>query len=668
MILRFPHDESSRIDGVEQKWGRRMEAWRSESRLGISLVTVLALALGWSSALADILTSSKISASSGAVPVRTAFEDYFGESTTSLGDANGDGTQDLAVGAIFADGRAGDPDTGAFWILSLDETGAVVDTVRIDDVDMGGVLHYRNRFGQAIAFLGDLDGSGGSRYALAVGASYDNNPVEAAGAVWILFFDENHILVHKTPIREGTPGFTGDLDAFDNLGTSIAVLGDLDGAGGGATTLAVTAPGDDDGCPGTQNEGAVYLVSIRSDGTPASSAKISATDPAFGGRLDCGDFFGEWVCSLQDFDGPGGSAHTIAVGAIFDDDTEDAPGDVQRGAVWILGIAADLSLMSAQKISDTEGGFVGVLDDNDNFGSAIAARDLDEDGTLDLLVGAANDDDSHYNAGAIWVLYLRPDGSVRQHEKISELRGGFSGPLGDSDVFGASIGFLGDLDHDGREEVAVGASLDDDTANGYGGHDSGAVYVVSLPNLGVCCYSHNCQSSWEWSCDFNTGSFQDGASSCSACGQPELGACCFGNACFELARCACEQAGGLYLGDGVACMAGGCQTVDVADPPSPPTLTATGTTWLGPISPNPGAGLLLIPVRLGAPAKVRVELLEVSGRRIAERPEVSLSAGTHALVWRPLAGSARALANGVYIVRATAGASEASATVVMTAP
>jgi len=64
-------------------------------------------------------------------------------------------------------------------------------------------------------------------------------------------------------------------------------------------------------------------------------------------------------------------------------------------------------VLSHQKISDTEGGFTGILDDVDLFGRSVASLgDLDGDGLGDLAVGALGDDDGGTGRGAVWVLFL----------------------------------------------------------------------------------------------------------------------------------------------------------------------------------------------------------------------------------------------------------------------
>ena len=160
--------------------------------------------------------------------------------------------------------------------------------------------------------------------------------------------------------------------------------------------------------------------------------------------MDNSDFFGISISALGDLDGDG--VGDLAVGARNDDDGSSFPG-ADRGAVWVLFLNADGTVRSQQKISATQGGFAGELDDNDFFGISISTLgDLDGDGVNDLAVGALGDDDTLDARGAVWVLFLHTDGTVKSHQKISATQGGFTGALDGFEAFGSSVTSLGDLD------------------------------------------------------------------------------------------------------------------------------------------------------------------------------------------------------------------------------
>ena len=172
---------------------------------------------------------------------------------------------------------------------------------------------------------------------------------------------------------------------------------------------------------------------------------------------------------MGDLDGDG--VTDLAVGA--NGDSDGGPG---RGAAWILFLNVDGTVKGQQKISDTQGGFTGTLDDSDWFGfSGAGLGDLDGDGVVDLAVGAALDDDGGLNRGAVWVLFLNANGTVKSWQKISNTQGNFTGVLTDSNIFGSGIARIGDLNGDGVSELAIGAQGDDD-----GFVDAGAVWTLFL--------------------------------------------------------------------------------------------------------------------------------------------------------------------------------------------
>ncbi len=401
--------------------------------------------------------------------------DFFGYSVASLGDLDGDGVGDLAVGA-YADDDGGS-DRGAVWILFLNTDGTVKSHQKISDTEGGfsGILDDDDRFGYSAASLGDLDGDGVGD--LAVGAGADDDGFFDYGAVWVLFLNTDGTVKSHQKISDSEGGFDGMLSNIDNFGGSLTSLGDLDGDG--VSDLAVGAPGDDDGGGQLSRHGAVWVLFLKLDGSVKGHQKISDLEGGFTGFLADGDNFGASAARLGDLNGDG--VVEVVVGAPLAED-----GGADRGAVWVLFLNIHGSVISHRKISATEGGFNGILDDGDRFGSSLAALgDLDGDGVGDLAVGAALDDDGDNGRGAVWVLFLRSNGTVKSHQKISDTEGGFTGTLDYGDNFGWSAASLGDLNRDGVSDIAVGAIDDDD-----GGPDHGAVWVLFLDD-GSCSWDLN---------------------------------------------------------------------------------------------------------------------------------------------------------------------------------
>ena len=404
--------------------------------------------------------------------------DFFGGSVNLIGDLDGDGIKDFAVGAGKDDD--GGTDRGAVYILLMNSDGTVKSHQKISDIVGGftGILDDTDHFGgsrtsgSGIASLGDLDGDG--VIDIAVGSQQDDDGGVDRGAVYILFLNSNGTVKAHQKISSTAGAFNGIIRNNDGFGNAVAAIGDLDGDG--IIDLAVGGAGNDGpGNPSTLslNFGAIWILFLNNDGTVKANQKIGQSEGGFTGTLNasgaCCDEFGRSIDNLGDLDGDG--ITDLAVGAYQDDD-----GGTDRGAIYILFLNTNGTVKSHQKISDTQGGFSGTLDNGDRLGSSVSAvGDLDGDGITDMASGVIFDDDGGTNRGAVWILFLNNDGTVKTHQKISDTDGGFTGVLDDDDFFGWTVSFLGDFDGDGVSDLAVGVPLDDD-----GGNDRGAVWILLL--------------------------------------------------------------------------------------------------------------------------------------------------------------------------------------------
>jgi len=200
------------------------------------------------------------------------------------------------------------------------------------------------------------------------------------------------------------------------------------------------------------------LLLLRRNSDGIVMQKISSTQGGFKGTLNAVDQFGYSVASLGDFNSDG--IVDIVVGAPHDDTSAE-----NAGAVWLLFLENDGAVQGQHKIFVDENGFGEEPDAHDVFGYSVASLgDLNQDGNIDIAVGAPGDDDGGTSAGAVWLLFLNNDGTVEGHEKIP----GIEGDVETRDRFGVSVASLGDLNQDGNIDIAVGAQGDDDSGDGAG--------------------------------------------------------------------------------------------------------------------------------------------------------------------------------------------------------
>ena len=350
--------------------------------------------------------------------------------------------------------------------------GSVKSTVVINDSTTNGPdLANNDRFGWSVASIGDLDGDGVTD--IVAGATHDQGEGNNRGAVHIMFMKSDGSVKSIVEINDSTENGP-TLTNTDLFGHSVENLGDLNGDG--VNDLAVGAVNDDEG--EGNNRGAVHIMFMKSDGSVKSAVEINDSTEN-GPDLSANDKFGSSIANIGDLNGD--EVNDLAVGATHDED-----GGNNRGAVHIIFMKSDGSVKSAEEIdeSTTNGP---TLSNNDKFGTSIAnIGDLDGDGVNDLAVGAPFDDmDSAgdpagaTNRGAVHIMFMKSDGSVKSIVEINDSTE--NGPvLSGNDFFGESVENLGDLDGDGVNDLAVGASRDN-----AGGAKRGTIHVMYMNTDGT---------------------------------------------------------------------------------------------------------------------------------------------------------------------------------------
>lgn len=128
------------------------------------------------------------------------------------------------------------------------------------------------------------------------------------------------------------------------------------------------------------------------------------------------------------------------------------------------------------KIENGSGGFVADVDPGDRFSrDHDKAGDIDGDGIIDLVIGARSDDDGATDAGALYIVFLNADGTVKTNQKISMLEGGFNEVLEENNFFGYGVAGIGDYDDDGIPDIAASAPSSTNQA----------IYIIHLNSDGT---------------------------------------------------------------------------------------------------------------------------------------------------------------------------------------
>jgi hypothetical protein len=334
-------------------------------------------------------------------------EDRFGYSVTSIGDLDGDHVVDIAVGARNDDD--GGFDKGAVWILFLNGNGTIKAYQKISELfgNFYTTLYDQGGFGSAIANLGDWDGDGSIH--IGVGATRDNDGGTRHGAIWIINLNPNGTVKQNQKISSTEGNFYGSLETDDYFGCAISNFDDLDGDG--INEIIVGAHSDDDG---GMDKGALWILYLNKNGMVKMHSKISDVYGNFSGILNEGDHFGCSVEKIGDVNDDG--ITDICSGASWDDD-----GGLDRGAVWVLFLNQNASVITYQKISSLESNFSGQLDDEDRFGESLQLTGFtDAHGYFEIAIGASFDDDGGYNRGALWLLSISINSGDFEHLAASQ--------------------------------------------------------------------------------------------------------------------------------------------------------------------------------------------------------------------------------------------------------
>lgn len=353
-------------------------------------------------------------------------DDGLGTGLAALGDMDGDGFGDFAVGAPFAPERAVEEEPA--WAVYI-FTGPMTGDASVTTADayfsaeaVGDLTGWR------LGSPGDVTGDGVVDLLIASPAA-DVSPGDAAGKVWLV----EGPLRREEALSDAVAVFTGEV-AGSRAGLGAATTaGDVDGDG--RSDLLIGAP--DTTLSGGAEKGAVYVV------TSAASGQIDLryADARVAG-LTAGDRFGHAAAHAGDVNADGYA--DIIVGAPQSDlgATDGGAAFVFHGGSALSGQLdagdADFIVLGAQTNAETGHAVAGV-------------GDLDGDGYDEVAVSDPVGVDSSL-LGVVSVSYGPAAGNTDIEDADLLLLSDSAGTQ-----MGWSVAGPGDTDADGLGEVFIGA-------------------------------------------------------------------------------------------------------------------------------------------------------------------------------------------------------------------
>lgn len=489
---------------------------------------------------------SKITSNDGGGPP-LARGAQFGSAVANMGDLDGDGIEDIMVGAMgenVYNSTGGLISTaGSAYVLFMTEEGTVKNYTHLTQTSQGqsspGMpqLYYKDRFGYSIANIGDIDGDGIND--VLVGA-----PGDVTAVTFVLFMQadghpRDYMTIRgyynpKEPTSMPTRMPIGSDDGDDSLGvptgqpTSGPTLANpnpytinprdlrmvyrmnfgVSVAGIGDKRVAIsTYPPD--------TASSVFIFRLDAAAIVQSWTELKS-ETYNGLSVPTGFLFGSSVTTIGDINLDG--TVDLAIGAKYGSDSA-GDGRKEAGVVFIAQMNADDTVQKMTMVSanseagnkEVENAVIPLKKYDFCASSIISVGDINKDdyasqrphltrekaglderqSVEDIIMGCPQFDSSGHvpgGGGRLFVVFLdehgghkgyrelpHPKRDIPKKNEAGNKRYDTAPKLKSRDSFGRSLARYGDMDNNGLFDLIVGAPGDDD-----GEVDSGAVYILYL--------------------------------------------------------------------------------------------------------------------------------------------------------------------------------------------
>jgi len=395
-----------------------------------------------------------INGTNGIVLNGEAALDYAGIAVSRAGDINGDGLDDLIIGASNAD-TSGEL-SGRSYVLFGSDQGLShplsLGTLANPQTRRGFVLEGMegDQSGISVSAAGDFNGDGIDDLIIGARLADANENGAYSGRAYVVFGSDQGL---PNPFQLGSLDGTNGVviqgeGPSGQAGHAVGAAGDFNGDGIDDIIL---------GAPRFGSHGRSYVVFGSDQGFPDPLAltSLNGSNGLVLNGQNANDRFGYSVSGAGDINGDG--IDDVIIGA----HRADSNGGDAGLAYVVFG--SDQELPSPFEVSMLQGEkglvFEGAAE-ADNAGVSVStAGDVNADGIDDLIIGASGVDSNALNSGSSYIVF----GSKRRFphpfslDSVNGCNGLALNGEGMADSSGRPVARAGDINDDGVDDVIIGA-------------------------------------------------------------------------------------------------------------------------------------------------------------------------------------------------------------------